>query len=167
MDAPPGGLVALAAHLAPLVTVARVPIGIALTFALRFLAPLGGPALDLYASLQPEGDKELLGRPEFKAMFLDDLLNGSRKQVTAPLSDLILFSRLLGLHAADVTVPVRWWHGDDDHIVPHRHGEHMVKIPARRHSADDRGEPPLRPGPRRGSDHAGLPGRRGGARPES
>lgn len=128
VDAPPGGLVSLAAHLAPLVTAARVPIGIALTVALRFLAPLAGPALDLYASLQPEGDKELLGRPEFKAMFLDDLLNGSRRQVTAPLSDLILFSRHWGFTAADVTVPVRWWHGDDDHIVPHRHGEHMVKI---------------------------------------
>ena len=24
-------------------------------------------------------------------------------------------------------VPVRWWHGDDDHIVPHAHGEHMVR----------------------------------------
>ena len=30
--------------------------------------------------------------------------------------------------AADVKVPVRWWHGDDDHIVPHRHGEHMVRL---------------------------------------
>ena len=66
---------------------------------LRFLAPLGGPALDLYASLQPEGDKELLGRPEFKAMFLDDLLGKGRKQVTAPLSDLILFSRHWGFTA--------------------------------------------------------------------
>jgi pimeloyl-ACP methyl ester carboxylesterase len=28
--------------------------------------------------------------------------------------------------AADVGVPVRWWHGDDDHIVPFRHGQHLV-----------------------------------------
>jgi pimeloyl-ACP methyl ester carboxylesterase len=128
VDAPTGGLVSLAAHLAPLVSVARVPIGIALTIGLRILAPLGGPALDLYARMQPPGDRELLARPEFKAMFLDDLLNGSRKQVTAPLSDLILFSRYWGFDAADVKVPVRWWHGDDDHIVPHRHGEHMVRL---------------------------------------
>jgi pimeloyl-ACP methyl ester carboxylesterase len=128
VDAPTGGLVSLAAHLAPLVSVARVPIGIALTIGLRILAPLGGPALDLYARMQPPGDRELLARPEFKAMFLDDLLNGSRKQVTAPLSDLILFSRYWGFDAADVNVPVRWWHGDDDHIVPHRHGEHMVRL---------------------------------------
>ena len=128
LDAPTGGLVALAARFEPLVSLARVPLGLAMTISLRLLAPLAGPALDLYASVQPRGDRELLSRPEFKAMFVDDLLNGSRKQVTAPLSDLILFSRHWGFEAADVKVPVRWWHGDDDHIVPHRHGEHMVRL---------------------------------------
>lgn len=127
-DAPPGGLLALAARFAPLVSVARVPIGAGLTVAVRLLKPVAGRVLDLYARVQPEGDRELLGRPEFKAMFVDDLLNGSRKQVTAPLSDLILFSRYWGFDSAEVTVPVLWWHGDDDHIVPHRHGEHMVRI---------------------------------------
>jgi pimeloyl-ACP methyl ester carboxylesterase len=126
-DAAEGGLVSLAVPLAPLVSVARVPIGMALTAGIRVVKPLAGPVLDLYASLQPPGDRELLARPEFKAMFVDDLLNGSRKQVTAPLSDLLLFARHWGFEAADVTVPVRWWHGDDDHIVPHRHGEHMVR----------------------------------------
>jgi pimeloyl-ACP methyl ester carboxylesterase len=23
---------------------------------------------------------------------------------------------------------VRWWHGDADHIIPFRHGQHMVKL---------------------------------------
>lgn len=128
VDAPPGGLLALAAPLAPLVSAGRVPIGLALTIGVRLAKPFAGRVLDLYARMQPPGDRELLGRPEFRAMFLDDLLNGSRKQVTAPLSDLILFSRHWGFEAADVKVPVRWWHGDDDHIVPHRHGEHMVAI---------------------------------------
>ena len=64
--------------------------------------------------------------PEFKAMFLDDLLNGSRFQTSAPLNDLLLFTRDWGFAAADIAVPVRWWHGDDDHIVPYRHGRHLV-----------------------------------------
>lgn len=128
VDAPPGGLLALAAPFAPLVSAGRVPIGLALTVGVWLAKPFAGRVLDLYARMQPPGDRELLGRPEFRAMFLDDLLNGSRKQVTAPLSDLILFSRHWGFEAADVKVPVRWWHGDDDHIVPHRHGEHMVAI---------------------------------------
>jgi pimeloyl-ACP methyl ester carboxylesterase len=125
-DAVDGGAIALAAYVAPLISLGRVPIGIALTIGIRLLKPVAGRVLDLYAVVQPQGDRRLLGRPEFKAMFVDDLLNGSRKQVTAPLSDLLLFTRDWGFTAADVKVPVRWWHGDDDHIVPHRHGEHMV-----------------------------------------
>jgi pimeloyl-ACP methyl ester carboxylesterase len=82
--------------------------------------------LDLYARLSPEGDRRLLQRPEFKAMFLDDLLNGSRTQLTAPMADLLLFTQHWGFDMADVKVPVRWWHGDSDHIVPFAHGEHVV-----------------------------------------
>lgn len=125
-DAADGGIIQLAVHAAPLLAATRVPLGIALTGAIRSVKPLAGPALDLYAAVQPPGDKNLLGRPEFKAMFLDDLLNGSRFQTSAPLSDLILFTREWGFRLEDVRVPVRWWHGDDDHIVPFRHGEHCV-----------------------------------------
>jgi pimeloyl-ACP methyl ester carboxylesterase len=127
-DAIPGGAVGLAAHLAPLVSVGRVPIGAALTLGIRVVKPLAGRALDLYAVVQPEGDKRLLGRPEFKAMFVDDLLNGSRRQITAPLSDLLLFSRDWGFRVADVKVPVAWYHGDADHIIPFGHGAHMVDL---------------------------------------
>ncbi|MFC5730475.1 alpha/beta fold hydrolase [Nocardioides vastitatis] len=125
-DAVDGGLLRLAVHTAPLLAAARVPFGVALTGAIRAVKPLAGPALDLYAAVQPPGDRNLLSRPEFKAMFLDDLLNGSRFQTSAPLADLILFTREWGFQLEDVRVPVRWWHGDDDHIVPFRHGQHCV-----------------------------------------
>ncbi|WP_372735608.1 alpha/beta fold hydrolase [Nocardioides sp.] len=125
-DAAAGGIIQLAVHLAPFVRAARIPLGVALTQAIRLVKPLAGTGLDLYAAFQPAGDKNLLARPEFKAMFLDDLLNGSRFQTAAPLSDLVLFTRDWGFTAADVAVPVRWWHGDEDHIVPFAHGEHMV-----------------------------------------
>ncbi|GAB3770869.1 pimeloyl-ACP methyl ester carboxylesterase [Nocardioides ginsengisegetis] len=126
VDAADGGVIQLAVWAAPLLRVARVPLGVALTQAIRLVRPLAGPGLDLYAALQPPGDRNLLARPEFKAMFLDDLLNGSRFQTSAPLNDLLLFTRHWGFTAADVRVPVRWWHGDDDHIVPFRHGQHLV-----------------------------------------
>lgn len=125
-DAVEGGIIQLAVALAPLLVAARVPLGIALTQGIRLVKPLAGPALDLYAAVQPPGDKNLLSRPEFKAMFLDDLLNGSRFQTSAPINDLILFTRYWGFELADVGVPVRWWHGDDDHIVPLAHGRHVV-----------------------------------------
>jgi len=126
-DAVSGGLVQLAVRFAPLLSLGRVPLGIALTGAIRVVRPLAGPILDLYAAVQPSGDKRLLGRPEFKAMFMDDLLNGSRFQTSAPLSDLVLFTRHWGFAADEVRVPVRWWHGDADHIVPFDHGRHMVE----------------------------------------
>jgi pimeloyl-ACP methyl ester carboxylesterase len=125
-DAVDGGIIRLAVHSAPFIRLARVPLGIALTQAIRLVKPFAGAGLDLYAAVQPPGDKNLLSRPEFKAMFLDDLLNGSRFQTSAPINDLLLFTRDWGFRAADVTVPVRWWHGDDDHIVPFRHGLRMV-----------------------------------------
>ena len=125
-DAAEGGPLQLAVALAPLLTVALLPLGVTLTQAIRVVKPLAGPVLDLYAALQPPGDKNLLSRPEFKAMFLDDLLNGSRFQTSAPLADLILFTKAWGFETADVRVPVRWWHGDADHIVPFRHGQHVV-----------------------------------------
>ena len=124
-DAIQGGLVGLGRRLAPLVSVARLPLGVGLTGAVRLSRPLASPALDLYARLSPAGDRALLRRPEFKAMFLDDLINGSRKQLTAPLADVLLFSRHWGFELSDVQVPVQWWHGDADHIVPFEHGVHV------------------------------------------
>ena len=119
-DAIGGGAVELTKWLAPLVTHARVPLGLALTVAIRLVRPFAGAGLDLYAAVQPPGDKKLLSRPEFKAMFLDDLLNGSRFQTSAPLADAVLFARDWGFRMESVKVPVRWWHGDDDHIIPFR-----------------------------------------------
>lgn len=125
-DAIEGGVIQLAVLLSPLLRLARIPLGFVLNRAIRLVKPLAGPGLDLYAAVQPLGDKNLLSRPEFKAMFLDDLLNGSRFQTSAPISDLVLFTRDWGFRLADVTVPVRWWHGDADHIVPFAHGRHVV-----------------------------------------
>ncbi|WP_182524194.1 alpha/beta fold hydrolase [Nocardioides dongkuii] len=125
-DAAEGGPIQLAVRLAPLLQLTRVPLGLGLTAAIRVVRPFAGLVLDAYAVLQPPGDKALLSRPEFRAMFIDDLLNGSRFQTSAPLNDLLLFTRPWGFDPADVAVPVRWWHGDDDHIVPVHHGRHVV-----------------------------------------
>jgi pimeloyl-ACP methyl ester carboxylesterase len=76
--------------------------------------------------VSPEADRRLLLRPEFGAMFLDDLLNGSRKQLSAPFADVAVFAKDWGFQLEEVKVPVRWWHGDADHIVPFAHGQHVV-----------------------------------------
>jgi pimeloyl-ACP methyl ester carboxylesterase len=125
-DAVEGGLVALTARFQSLLTRFRVPLAVALGSIVTVLRPVGTPALMTYALLQPEGDRRLLGRPEFRAMFLDDILRGSRHGLRAPVYDIVLFGREWGFSVRDVKVPIRWWHGDADHIVPFRHGQHMV-----------------------------------------
>jgi pimeloyl-ACP methyl ester carboxylesterase len=125
-DAIPGGLVAVGDRFRPVLATGRVPIGMGLTLVVRALRPIVSPVLDLYARLSPEGDRRLLQRPEFKAMFLDDLISGSHHQLSAPIADVLLFTRPWGFDDADVKVPVLWWHGDADHIIPFSHGEHMV-----------------------------------------
>ena len=59
----------------------------------------------MYGRVSPEGDRRLLARPEFKAMFLDDLLNGSRKQLAAPFADVVVFARDWGFRLDEVKVP--------------------------------------------------------------
>jgi len=126
-DAITGGLMGnLGTRVAPLLQVAGVPIGLVASSLIRFIRPVGSPVVDLYGRVSPEPDRRLLARPEIKAMFLDDILNGSRKQMAAPFADIVVFARDWGFRLADVKVPVRWWHGDVDHIVPYAHGEHVV-----------------------------------------
>jgi pimeloyl-ACP methyl ester carboxylesterase len=117
-------------RLAPLLQVAGGPIGMVASALIRLIRPVGSPAVDLYGRVSPEADRRLLARPEIKAMFLDDLLNGRRKQMAAPFADVVVFARDWGFRLDEVKVPVRWWHGDHDHIVPFNHGLHVVaKLP--------------------------------------
>ena len=130
-DAISGGLMGnVGSRVAPLLQVAGGPIGLAATALIRLVKPVASPAVDLYGRVSPEADRRMLARPEIKAMFLDDLLNGSRKQMSAPIADIIVFARDWGFRLDEVKVPVRWWHGDHDHIVPFEHGQHVVaKLP--------------------------------------
>jgi pimeloyl-ACP methyl ester carboxylesterase len=125
-DAIGGGAMALGSLVAPLLKVAGFPIRWTAVAVVRLARPVASPALDLYGLISPVADRRLLARPEFKAMFLDDLLNGSRKQLAAPFADIVVFARYWGFRLEEVKVPVRWWHGDRDHIIPYAHGQHVV-----------------------------------------
>ncbi len=122
-----GGVMALGSRVAPLLQVAGVPIRLTALTLVRLIRPVAGPAAGLYGMVSPPADRALLARPEIRAMFLDDLLNGSRKQLAAPFYDIVAFARDWGFRLDEVKVPVLWWHGDADHIVPYEHGEHVVE----------------------------------------
>lgn len=127
-DAPGGGLVGFANHFGQAISLFHVPLSLALSGLVLAMRPVASPGFDLYARMSPEGDREVFGRPEIKAMFLDDLLGGSRRGIRAPIYDIMLFTRPWGFSVRDVKVPVRWWHGDSDNIVPLAHGQHIVPL---------------------------------------
>ena len=127
-DAAEGGLVGRMAPLGSAVELLRVPLGLVFTGLIWGLRPVAGPGLDIYARFSPEGDRRVFARPEIKAMFIDDLLNGSKTGIRAPILDFVLFARDWGFSVRDVKVPIRWWHGDADHIVPLAHGRHVVDL---------------------------------------
>lgn len=127
-DAIGGGVMGFGKTVAPLIEVAGFPLRMAASALIQMIRPVATPALYAYARISPEADRRLLVRPEFQAMFLDDLLNGSRKQLAAPFADVVVFARDWGFRLDEVKVPVQWWHGDRDHIVPFAHGEHVVAL---------------------------------------
>ena len=116
----------LGSAMAPLMPFIGLPLRLAAVSLLRLAKPFADWGIDAYGRVSPIGDRQLLARPEFKAMFLDDLLNGSRKQLSAPFADVAMFAKDWGFQLEEVKVPVRWWHGDADHIVPFAHGQHVV-----------------------------------------
>ncbi|MAE97290.1 MAG: alpha/beta hydrolase [Deltaproteobacteria bacterium] len=127
-EAASGGAVALAGRFGPLLEMLYQPLGHfvwATVFALR---PLASQAFDLFIGTMPEGDQEVMNRPEMKEMFIDDMLRAGRSQLHAPIYDAVLFARPWGFSLRDIRVPIRFWHGDSDHIVPLDHGEHQAKL---------------------------------------
>jgi pimeloyl-ACP methyl ester carboxylesterase len=60
-------------------------------------------------------------------MFLDDLDTAAAAGgLGAATADLVLFGRPWGFAVSDIAVPVRFWHGDADHIVPLGHAEGLA-----------------------------------------
>ena len=127
-DAPPGGAVGFAARGSFLLHAFREPFAHALWATVYSLRPLASPVFDLFVSTMPEGDQEVMKRPEMKQMFLDDMLRASRRQLHALVYDAILFTRPWGFSVREIRVPIRLWHGDADSFVPIEHAEHLADL---------------------------------------
>ena len=117
-DAVATGAIELARRFAPLLSGLRRPLAETVNALLLPVIPLAHYACQAYASTTPEGDRRVLQDPEMEGMFVDDLALLARGRFQAVVDDARLFGRDWGFRLADVTAPVRWWHGDADHIVP-------------------------------------------------
>jgi len=90
------------------------PIALAALLVVR--AP--GFCLDRLVEQLPECDREILCRPEIRAMCLRDLPEAFRHGYGGFLRDLRLEARPWGIALERVICPVSLWHGGDDTIVP-------------------------------------------------
>jgi pimeloyl-ACP methyl ester carboxylesterase len=111
---------------APLLAFSRRPLGRGMRRLVQLLLPWADQVTDLFIRVLPPGDRRVFADPAMRRMFVDDIVRGSRRQMEAMVLDGILFGRHWGFALRDVRVPVRFWHGDADNIVPLAHGEHMA-----------------------------------------
>jgi pimeloyl-ACP methyl ester carboxylesterase len=127
-EAPAGGALGLAVRGGFLLHAFREPFARAIWATVYSLRPLASQAFDLFVSTMPEGDQEVMQRPEMKQMFLDDMLRASRPQLHALVYDAVLLTRPWGFSLRDIRVPIRLWHGDADTFVPLEHAEHLAAL---------------------------------------
>jgi len=106
----------------------RQPIGSVIGAAIRTLAPWGAPFLKAFFVLE-WGDRDAMGNsPQTSQQLLADLIDAARRSgVRAPIEDLILFGRHWGFELGDIKVPITFWGGTSDPIVPYVHAERQSK----------------------------------------
>ena len=111
----------------PVLRPTRGLIGHALTLSARPLIPFSSQAYEAFALVVPS-DRASLKQPGMKKMFIDDLTRALDHGLFSPGYDLALFSKEWGFHLSDIKVPVRYWQGDADTIVPFSHGEWQASL---------------------------------------
>jgi pimeloyl-ACP methyl ester carboxylesterase len=117
-EAAAGGVTDFARRFHSVLTQLRRPLAVLGTILLAPLIPFAHHAYRVYARRWPEDDQRVLADPEVEAIFVDDMVNAFHGRCLAMIDDARLLGRDWGFRLADVKVPVRWWHGDSDHVVP-------------------------------------------------
>ena len=118
---------ALVPAAAALERIAR-PLGDGIGRVLRTIAPFGRPFINAFFWLE-RGDREAMAaEPGHAQQLLHDLVDAARRSgVMAPINDLILFGRHWGFELNEIAVPITFWGGTSDVIVPYRHAERQSK----------------------------------------
>ena len=123
-EAAPGYTRALAPF-GPMARAVSGPLAQALATAARPIKPFMSQAGELYARVGPRSDRPVLRDPAMREVFIDDLSSALDHGLRAPIYDLVLFAQDWGFRIADIKVPVRFWQGEADLIVPLSHSSHQ------------------------------------------
>ena len=112
----------------PLLEKLRTPLGSALGKLVRTAAPLGETMVNLFFKIQPGDRQAFAARPLDEKQFVADLISAARRSgLEAPINDLIVFGRHWGFELNDIKVPITFWGGNSDVIVPYVHAERQSK----------------------------------------
>ena len=122
------GIPKLLVPMEPFLRVAAGPLGSLVTAAFRPVLPWAEGAFDVYVRLGPAADRPALGRTDLKSVLLHDLTTSLEGGLRAPFMDLVVFARDWGFSLQEIRVPVTFWHGDADGIVPFVHGSHQAGL---------------------------------------
>lgn len=122
------GYTRLLGLVAPFLGVTRGALACAFSTGLQALRPVADQGLWAYMRFGPAPDRPVFERPEMAAMFKADILQGLAGGMKGPVYDLALFARPWGFSLRDIEVPVRFWQGDADLIVPSHHGDHQASL---------------------------------------
>lgn len=118
----------LLAGLHPFANVIAAPMGRLLPTLVRPLIPHSHAAVRAFARIAPEDDRSILLDPVFESVLVGDLLHVMDGGLAGLLHDFRLLSSDWGFRLRDVSVPVRFFHGDADDFVPEAHGRHQAAL---------------------------------------
>ncbi len=111
----------LLALLHPLLRKVAPPIGRLSPFLSR-LIPHADLAIESFAKIAPRADRPVLRDPAFRDALISDMANAIEENLRAHAYDAVLLSRDWGFSLEDIRVPVQFFQGDADGIVPPKHG---------------------------------------------
>lgn len=104
----------------------KAPLATLLSGMIQPLRPLALTGIDIYAKVGPSSDRPIFERPAFRRMFAYDIVTATHFGIRGPVYDIALFGAPWGFYPKDITVPIRFWHGDKDQIVPLSNSEYLA-----------------------------------------
>ncbi|MEZ5322142.1 MAG: alpha/beta hydrolase [Microthrixaceae bacterium] len=109
---------------APVLRFLRVPLAKGLSSLVHLATPLADQAVDLFFNLMPGDRGHFSERPLDRRQFTADLIDANhRSGIGAVVDDLILFGRYWGFELRRIKVPIVFYGGNSDVIVPYLHAE--------------------------------------------
>jgi pimeloyl-ACP methyl ester carboxylesterase len=92
------------------------PLTVRLITGMVLRAP--GLAMAQFARRLPEADRKLIGDPASRDLFIESYREALRQGARGAARDLRLYTRHWGFGQDEIEIPVHFWHGERDTIVP-------------------------------------------------